>query len=91
MHCVSIAIQDQRLRLLDNFPSLGMSEKTEKNNCQFSIILMVAKNFSAGCVFWIRVWRGNNEQSNFFGTKSNLKGFPLTLTEASGYIGRIVR
>ena len=30
MHCVSNAIQDQLLLLLDIFPSFGMSENTEK-------------------------------------------------------------
>ena len=30
MHCVSSGIQDQLLLLLDVFPSLGMSEKTEE-------------------------------------------------------------
>ena len=36
-------------------------------------------------------WRANNEQSNFFGRESILKGLPLTWKAASGYIGQIVQ
>ena len=44
-----------------------MSRKSLKvDNSQFPIILMVVKNFSASCDFWITVGRANNEQSNFF-------------------------
>ena len=91
MHFVSNGIQDQLLLLLDIFPSLGMSEKNQKSdNSQFPIILKVVKNFSANCVFWITVWRANNEQSNFFGTESTLKDLPLTSKAASGYFGQSV-
>ena len=61
------------------------------DNSQFLIIIfMVVKNFSAICVFWITVWRTNKEQSDFFGTKSYLKGLTLTSKTASGYFGQSV-
>ena len=48
-------------------PFLHSVWKNRKSyNCQFPIILMAVKIFLASCVFWITVWRANNEQSNFF-------------------------
>ena len=41
-------------------------------------------------LFWITVRKASKEQSKFFGTKSNLKGSPLTCKATSGYFGQSV-
>ena len=58
------------------------------DNIQFPIILMVVKTFSARCFFWITVWRASKEHFNVFGTKSSLKGSPLTSKPTNGYFGQ---
>ena len=49
-----------------------------------------SEDFFSELFFWITVWRASKEQSNFFGTKSNLKGSPLTSKATSGYFGQSV-
>ena len=49
-----------------------------------------SEDFSVELFFWITVWRASKEQSNFFGTKSNLKCSPLTSKATSGYVGQSV-
>ena len=44
-----------------------------------------SEDFFSELFFWITVWRASKEQSNFFGTKSNLKGSPLTSKATNGY------
>ena len=60
-------------------------ENQKSDNSQFPIILMVVKTFSARCFFG----EGFEEPArNFFGTKSNLKGSPLTSKATNGYFGQ---
>ena len=49
---------------------------------------MVVKTFSARCFFWITVSRASKEHFNVFGTKSKLKGSPLTSKATNGYFGQ---
>ena len=47
-----------------------------------------SEDFFSELFFWITVWRASKEHSNFFGTKSNLKGSPLTSKASNGYFGQ---
>ena len=47
-------------------------------------------DFFSELFFWITVWRASKEQSNFSGTKSNLKGSPLTSKATNDYFGQDV-
>ena len=77
MHCVSSVIQDQLLLLLFLFPSLGMSEKPEKNeNNQFLIILMVVKTFSASC-FLDKGLKSQQGTAQLFSNKIKFEGFTI--------------
>ena len=51
---------------------------------------MVVKTFSASCFFGKLVWRASKEHFDVFGTKSNLKGSPLTSKATNGYFGQDV-
>ena len=88
MHCVSSAIQDQLLLLLVIFPSLSMSVKTKKVTTVSCDHFDDSEDFFSELFFWITVWRASKEQFNFFGTKSNLKGSPLTSKATNGYFGQ---
>ena len=46
------------------------------------------EDFFSELFFWITVWRSSKEQFNVFGTKSNLKGSPLTSKGTNGYFGQ---
>ena len=48
------------------------------------------EDFFSELLFWVTVWRASREQSNFFETKSNLKGSPLTSKATSCYFGQSV-
>ena len=77
------------LLLLVIFPSLGMSEKTEKVTIASSRSFWWLWRLLQRAVFsWITVWRASKEQLNVFGTKLNLKGPPLISKATNGYFGQ---
>ena len=47
-----------------------------------------SEDFFSELFFWILIWRASKEHFNSFGTKSNLKGSPLTSKETNGYFGQ---
>ena len=47
-----------------------------------------SEDFFSEVFFWITVWRTSKEHFNVFGTKSNLKGSPLTSKATNGYFGQ---
>ena len=67
-----------------------MWRKQKNDNSKFSIKLIVLAMRKLSAFFNATGSINNNEQSNFFQTKSISKGLPLISKEASGCFGQVV-
>ena len=91
LHYFSSGLQDQIILLLNNSLSLENCERSQKWQQPVPDNFRDTEEFFIEmCSFWITDWRANNEHSKFLGTESNLKGLPLTLKAASGYLDQNV-
>ena len=77
MHCASSAIQDQPLLLLVIFPSLGMSEKTEKVTTASSRSFDGSEDFFSELLFLDKGLKSQQGALQLFWNKIKFEGFTI--------------